>query len=59
MGTLHMGDTFRYHTSHPKYPVTEPSSFGQLWKGGINNHFHGIGENKKILIKVMLASSPQ
>ena len=35
----------------------QPLSLGQLEKGGINYHFQGAFEDKKILIKTMLASN--
>ena len=52
---LQMVDTFKCRTSHPIFPATEPLSLGQLRKGGINYHFHGTFENKRILLKTLLA----
>ena len=36
---LRMVDILKYHTSHPIFPSTEPSSLGQLRKGGTKYHF--------------------
>ena len=51
-----MVDIFTCHTSHPPFPA--PLSLGPLKKGGRTYHFQGTLENKKILIKTMLARQP-
>ena len=48
---------FKCHNSHPKFPATEPLSFGQMRKRGRNHHFQGAFDVKKRLIKTILVSS--
>ena len=45
------------HTSHPKFPATEPLSVGHLRNGERNNHFQGTLESKKIIINTTPAGN--
>ena len=52
-----MVDIFKCYTCHPIYTATESLLLGPLRKGGSNHHFQGTIDNKKILIKTVLASN--
>ena len=52
-----MVDLFKCHTSHPIFPATELLSLWQLRNGGSGYHFQGTFDNKKILIKTLLATN--
>ena len=47
----------QFHTSHPTCPATEPLSLRRLRKGGRYDHYQSTFDNKKILIKTILASN--
>ena len=55
---MQMVDMFKCHTSHPVFPGHQ-LSLGRLRKGRRNHNSQGTFDNKKILIKTILASNSQ